>query len=52
MRSGGWKQSADTLVARKVPDEVYVVMPNQLGMDEFDLEDALVSRKIICVLRI
>ena len=35
-------------IARKVPDEVYVVMPNQLGMDEFDL----VSRKIICVLRI
>ena len=28
-------------IARKVPDDVYVVMPNQLGLDEFDLEDAL-----------
>lgn len=32
-------------IARKVPDEVYVVMPNQLGMDEFDLEDALGEQK-------
>ena len=32
-------------IARKVPDEVYVVMPNQLGMDEFDLEDALTTQK-------
>lgn len=28
-------------IARRVPDEVYVVMPNQFGMDEFDLADAL-----------
>ena len=27
-------------IARKVPDEVYVVMPNQLGIDAFDLDDA------------
>ncbi len=27
--------------ARRVPDECYVVMPNQLGLDSFDLEDAL-----------
>ena len=32
-------------IARKVSDEVYVVMPNQLGMDEFDLEDALGEQK-------
>ena len=28
-------------IARRVPDEAYVVMPNQLGLDQFDLEDAL-----------
>ncbi len=27
-------------MARRVPDEVCVVMPNQFGMDSFDLEDA------------
>ena len=27
-------------IARRVPDECYVVMPNQLGIDAFDLEDA------------
>lgn len=27
-------------IARKVPDDVYVVMPNQFDMDEFDLADA------------
>ena len=32
-------------IARKVPDDVYVVMPNQLGLDEFDLEDALSQRE-------
>ena len=32
-------------IARKVPDNVYVVMPNQLGIDEFDLEDALSEKK-------
>lgn len=28
-------------IARKVPDDAYVVMPNQLGIDAFDLTDAL-----------
>ncbi|MCO6559417.1 MAG: C69 family dipeptidase [Bifidobacterium sp.] len=28
-------------IAKHVPDEAYVTMPNQLGIDEFDLEDAL-----------
>ena len=32
-------------IAKKVPDDVYVVMPNQLGIDEFDLEDALGEQK-------
>ena len=32
-------------IARKVPDEVYVVMPNQLGIDSFDLEDAYGEQK-------
>lgn len=32
-------------MARKVPDDVYVVMPNQLGMDAFDLEDAFGEQK-------
>lgn len=32
-------------IARKVPDDVYVVMPNQLGLDRFDLEDALTGEK-------
>lgn len=32
-------------MARKVPDDVYVVMPNQLGLDAFDLEDALTEKK-------
>ena len=27
-------------MARRVPDDSYVVMPNQLGIDAFDLEDA------------
>lgn len=27
-------------MARRVPDEVYVVMPNQFGLDHFDFEDA------------
>lgn len=27
-------------MARRVPDDVYVTMPNQLGLDHFDLEDA------------
>lgn len=28
-------------MARRVPDDSYVVMPNQQGIDEFDFEDAL-----------
>lgn len=28
-------------IARRVPDDSYVIMPNQLGLDTFDLEDAL-----------
>lgn len=32
-------------IARRVPDDVYVVMPNQLGLDQFDLEDALGPQK-------
>ncbi len=28
-------------IARRVPDECYVTMPNQLGLDSFDLDDAL-----------
>lgn len=28
-------------IARRVPDDCYVTMPNQLGIDEFDLDDAL-----------
>lgn len=32
-------------IARKVPDDVYVMMPNQFGMDQFDIEDALSNQK-------
>lgn len=32
-------------IARRVPDEAYVVMPNQLGLDRFDLDDALTEQK-------
>lgn len=32
-------------IARKVPDDVYVVMPNRFGMDVFDMEDALGGQK-------
>lgn len=28
-------------IAKRVPDDVYVTMPNQLGIDAFDLDDAL-----------
>ncbi|MDN6428952.1 MAG: C69 family dipeptidase, partial [Propionibacterium sp.] len=28
-------------IARRVPDDAYVTMPNQLGIDSFDLDDAL-----------
>lgn len=30
-------------IAKKVTDDSYVIMPNQLGLDSFDLEDALGS---------
>ncbi|MCK9170452.1 MAG: C69 family dipeptidase, partial [Treponema sp.] len=32
-------------MARRVPDDAYVVMPNQLGIDDFDLHDALGEQK-------
>ncbi len=32
-------------IGGRVPDEVYVVMPNQLGIDSFDLEDAYGEQK-------
>lgn len=32
-------------IAKRVPDDCYVTMPNQLGIDEFDLEDALGERE-------
>lgn len=36
-------------IARRVPDEMYAVIPNQFGMDEFDLEDALgAQREYMC----
>ena len=28
-------------IAKRVPDDAYVTMPNQLGIDEFDIDDAL-----------
>lgn len=32
-------------IARRVPDNAYVVMPNQLGIDDFDLADAFGEQK-------
>ena len=32
-------------MAKRVPDDVAVVMPNQFGMDSFDLEDAFGEKK-------
>ena len=32
-------------IARRVPDDAYVVMPNQFGIDLFDLEDAFADQK-------
>jgi dipeptidase len=32
-------------IAVKVPDDRYVVMPNQFGLDHFDLEDAFGAKK-------
>ena len=36
-------------MARRVPDDVYVMMPNQLGLDVLDLEDAFgEQREFLC----
>lgn len=32
-------------MAKKVPDDSYVVMPNQLGIDSFDFDDAYTNKK-------
>lgn len=32
-------------IAKRVPDDAYVVMPNQLGIDSFDLKDAFGRQK-------
>lgn len=32
-------------MAKRVPDDCYVVMPNQLGIDSFDFEDAYGAKK-------
>ena len=32
-------------LAKRVPDDVVVIMPNQFGMDSFDLEDGIGERK-------
>lgn len=32
-------------MAKKVPDDVCAIIPNQFGMDEFDLDDALGKKK-------
>lgn len=32
-------------MAKRVPDNSYVVMPNQLGIDSFDFEDALTKKE-------
>lgn len=32
-------------IAKRVPDDAYVIMPNQLGIDSFDLADALGEKK-------
>lgn len=32
-------------MAKRVPDDAYVVMPNQLGIDNFDLDDAFGKKK-------
>ena len=35
-------------IARRVPDDSYVVMPNQLGLDVFDLKMPYLSRRNMC----
>lgn len=32
-------------MARRVPDDIYVIMPNQLGIDKFDFDDAFGAKK-------
>ena len=32
-------------IARRVPDQAYVIMPNQFGIDSFDLSDAFGAQK-------
>lgn len=32
-------------IARRVPDDVYAVMPNQFGLDSFNIEDALGAKE-------
>ena len=32
-------------MARRVPDDSYVIMPNQLGIDKFDFDDAFGAKK-------
>ena len=32
-------------LARRVPDDSYVIMPNQLGIDKFDFDDAFGAKK-------
>ena len=32
-------------MAKRVPDDAYVIMPNQLGIDEFDFDDAYGAEK-------
>ncbi len=32
-------------IARRVPDDAYVMMPNQFGLDNFDFEDAYGAKK-------
>ncbi len=32
-------------IAKRVPDDCYVVMPNQQGIDDFDLDDAFGAKK-------
>jgi len=32
-------------IAKRVPDDAYVVMPNQMGIDHFDLKDAFTTKK-------
>lgn len=32
-------------IAKRVPDDMYVMMPNQFGIDSFDFDDALINQK-------